>query len=74
VTRSYNLQTFGATDTVVVLFEKEDGELQYRAGDDDSGFNRNAHIKMKLIAGHHYVIRIRLYYKTQAGKTAVMIW
>lgn len=73
-TRYYNMRTFGTSDTVMVLFEDEDGELRYRTGDDDSGKDRNASIRVKLIKGHKYILRIRLYYAERSGETAVMIW
>jgi hypothetical protein len=73
-TRYYNFQTFGTSDSVMVLFEEENGELRYRIGDDDSGEDANASFRYKLIKGHHYVLRIRLYYSDRPGETAVMMW
>lgn len=73
-TKYYNIETFGDMDTVMVLFEEENGELEYRSGDDDSGEEYNAFIHFKLIKGHKYVIRIRLYYSFEAGQTAIMIY
>lgn len=73
-TRDYNIQTFGVSDTVMVLFEKDGGELRYLTGDDDSGTDRNAFINEKLFSGKSYVLRVRLYYADRAGETAVMMW
>ena len=73
-TRTYEMRTFGASDTVMVLFEEVQGELRYRAGDDDSGEDRNACIRARLYKGRKYVLRLRLYYATAAGDTAVMLW
>ncbi len=73
-TRNYTIKTFGEMDTVMVLFEEVDGKMRYRQGDDDSGEDFNAEIQMKLIAGHRYVIRIRMYFKFQSGSTAVMVY
>ncbi len=73
-TRYYNLSTFGSSDTLMVLFEDENGELRYREADDDSGTGYNAKIRIKLIKGHKYVLRIRLYYSNKFGETAVMMW
>jgi hypothetical protein len=73
-TRYYDIRTFGTSDTVMVLFEEEDGELQYRTADDDSGEDSNASIRTKLVKGHKYVLRIRLYYSERSGETAVMMW
>jgi hypothetical protein len=73
-TREYELATFGAGDTVMVLFEDIDGELRYVSGDDDSGEDRNSHLTAKLFQGRRYVLRLRLYYAWGTGQTAVMYW
>jgi hypothetical protein len=73
-TRKYSFGTFGASDTVIVLFEDVGGELRYVAGDDDSGEDRNALLEAKLFQGRHYVLRVRLYYSWASGETAVMYW
>jgi hypothetical protein len=73
-TRTYTIQTFGDADTVMVLFEDQNGDLRYVAGDDDSGKDRNASIRVRLYRGHQYVLRIRLYLNYSAGSTAVMVW
>lgn len=72
--RYYEMRTFGTSDTVVVLFEDDGGELRYLTGDDDSGEDRNAYIRRKLIKGRRYVLRVRLYYADRSGETAVMYW
>ncbi|MGN6257259.1 MAG: M12 family metallopeptidase [Solirubrobacterales bacterium] len=72
--RKYEIGTFGAADTVVVLFEKVAGKLRYVAGDDDSGEERNARIKSKLFQGRDYVLRVRVNWVGQAGQAAVMYW
>lgn len=72
--RSYEIRTLGQADTVVVLFEDVDGELKYRGGDDDSGEDRNAHLKLRMSRGKQYVLRVRLYYADHAGETAVLWW
>ncbi len=72
--RRYTVQTFGISDTVMVLFENIGGELRYLTGDDDSGTTNNAKINVKLFRGREYILRVRLYYSGGAGKTAVMMW
>ena len=72
--RNYELRTFGISDTVMVLFEDVGGELKYRGGDDDSGEDRNAYLKLRMSRGKKYVLRLRLYYADHAGETAVMWW
>lgn len=72
--RKYEIATFGAADTVIVLFERVGEELRYVAADDDGGEDRNAQLKLKLFAGREYVLRVRLYWAGQSGQTAVMYW
>lgn len=72
--RYYTLRTFGDMDTVMVLSEFRDGENVYLSGDDDSGEDRNSVIREKLFKGKKYIINIRLFYKTSAGDTCVMVY
>jgi hypothetical protein len=73
-TREYNIQTFGASDSVVVLFERTDGEPRYVDGDDDSGYDRNARVSAKLHRGREYILRVRLYYSDLGGQMAIFMW
>lgn len=73
-TRNYRIQTFGVSDSVMVLFEDIDGELRYVTGDDDSGWGYNANLRVKLYRGRRYVLRVRLYYSGGLGVTAVLMW
>jgi hypothetical protein len=73
-TRRYRIGTFGASDTVMVLFEEVDGELRYVAGDDDSGHDLNALLRLQLFRGRRYVLRVRLYHSWESNETAVMYW
>ena len=73
-TRTYEIGVFGASDTVVVLFEEVDGELRHVAGDDDGGEDRNARIKVQLFQDRRYVVRVRLYYAWASGQVAIMYW
>ena len=70
--RKYRIETKGASDTLLTLFEDIDGEARFLAGDDDSGEDRNASITYKLFKGRKYIVRVRLYYPGQSGKTSVM--
>jgi len=72
-TRDYTIQTFGQSDTVMVLFEDQNGDLKYVDGDDDSGTDLNATLKVRLYQGRRYVLRIRLYSNFSAGETSVML-
>ncbi|CAH2213850.1 M12 family metallopeptidase [Tepidibacter aestuarii] len=73
-TRKYNIATFGKSDSVIILLEKNDNGELYIAGDDDSGEDYNASMNLKLYRGKKYILRVRLYYRQRAGETAVMYW
>jgi hypothetical protein len=73
MSRKYVMQTFGTSDSVMVLFEKRNGELEYLAGDDDGGQDRNARIQFRLDRNKEYVLRLRLYFAEMAGEMAVMM-
>ena len=70
----FEFRTFGHADTVMVLFEEENGQLRYRTGDDDSGYDRNAAFGYRLVASRRYVLRVRLFWAAARGRTAVMMW
>lgn len=72
--RRYRIQTFGQSDTVMVLFEDDGGAPRYVDGDDDSGFDRNARLNARLYRDREYILRVRLYYSHMAGETAVLMW
>lgn len=73
-TRNYQIATFGEADTLVALYEDVAGELKFLAGDDDSGEERNAQLKLRLQRTRSYVLRVRMYFASFAGETAVMWW
>lgn len=72
--RTYTISTFGSSDMVMVLFEDEAGTLRYLGGDDDSGTGLNARLRLRLLAGRRYVVRLRLYWAGGSGKSAIMYW
>lgn len=69
--RKYTIQTKGASDTLLTLFEDINGEPRFLAGDDDSGEDRNASVAYKLFQGRSYIVRLRLYYPGLSGKTSL---
>lgn len=74
LTKYYNIQTSGKLDTVMVLSEKLAGnKLQYLSGDDNSGTDKNALIKIKLFRGKTYIIKVKVYYKVSKTKTSLLI-
>jgi hypothetical protein len=70
--RNYTIETKGASDTLLALFEDINGTPRLLAGDDDSGQDRNARIVYKLFQGRNYIARLRLYYPGKTGKTMLM--
>jgi hypothetical protein len=70
--RKYTIETKGAKDALLVLFEVIDGVPRFLAGDDDSGAERNAAITQKLFEGRNYIARLRVMYPGQSGKTSLM--
>ncbi len=72
--REYNIQTFGQSDTVIILFEIIDGEPRFVTGDDDSGFARNALLRARLHRNREYILRVRLYHSQLSGQSAVMMY
>src|SRR5262249_39063105 len=72
--RKYTIETKGASDALLVLFEDVDGVPRYLAGDDDSGEERNAKITYKLFEGRTYVARLRLFHPGPTGKTSLIYY
>jgi hypothetical protein len=69
--RKYQIETKGASDTLLLLFEDIDDKPRYLAGDDDSAEDRHAAIEYKLFAGRTYVARLRVYYPGISGITSL---
>lgn len=72
-TRRYTIQTVGRSDTLMVLFEDQNGDMRFLAGDDDSGTELNARIDVRLFQGRRYVLRVRLYSNQATGATSVIL-
>jgi hypothetical protein len=72
-TDDYTIQTIGNSDTLIVLFEDVNGELEVVAGDDDSGTSLNAKIAVRLLRGRKYILRVRLYLNWASGSSAVLL-
>lgn len=70
----YQMRTFGSSDAVMVLFEDDNGDYRYMAGDDDSADDRNAQLTARLVEGRRYILRIRVVWSGSVGRTAVMLW
>lgn len=73
-TRKYQFRTFGPSDTVIVLFEKDGKDLRYIQGEDDNGLDTNSLLEVKLLSGRKYVLRVRLSHAERPEETAIMMW
>jgi Astacin (Peptidase family M12A) len=73
-TRTYDIQTFGECDTLMLLYEQDDGDLHQLSADDDSGQDKNAAFNVKLIKDRKYVLRVRMNYTDRPGECGVMLW
>jgi hypothetical protein len=73
-TRRYKFETFGASYTVMVLFEEIDSQPCYIRGDDDNGEDVNAFFEEHLFAGRKYILRVRLYWQHKKGDFGIMMW
>ena len=58
----------------MVLFEDVGHDFIYVKGDDDSGFNRNAKFRVRLIKGRTYHLRVRFYLNDSGEHTSIMMW
>jgi len=72
--RPYEMRTFGSSDSVMVLFEEDGKKMRYVAGDDDSGTDKNAQLRVPLAKGRRYVLRVRVMYAASAENSAIMLW
>lgn len=70
----YDIQTFGNTDTVMVLVMKDGNRYRYVGGDDDSGYRYNAHLQRTLQKDREYVLRVRMLYAPGNARSHVMLW
>ena len=70
----YTIQTMGKLDTVMVLSEQLPAKkLLYLSGDDNSGTDKNALIRIKLFRGKTYTINLKVYFKKAGAKASLMI-
>ena len=75
LSRNYNCQVFGESDCIVTVFEElQDGSIEYRGGDDDSGEDRNALVSLRLLRGHRYIIRVMLNFDSSGGMASLMVY
>lgn len=73
-TRDYTIRTIGDSDTLLVLFRKDDNENVYMKGSDDGGLDENATIVTRLERGQSYILRVRVLSSYEGGSAAVIYW
>jgi hypothetical protein len=57
-----------------VVFEERDGKPRHLASRDDSGEESNATIKVKMVKGRHYVIRVRVHYVMSPDGVGLLVF
>lgn len=72
--RKYRMATFGESDSLLVLFEQINGDWRYLSADDDSGFNRNASLHLKLFKDRVYCLRVRSFFAHQHENVCLLLW
>ena len=72
-TREYQIQSLGTADCKIVIFEERDGEPRHLAAEDDSGEAANATIRVKMVDGRRYVIRVRIHYAAGSDDVGLVI-
>lgn len=72
-TRRYTVQTVGDVDTKLVVFEDRDGVPRYLQGDDDAGDDRNALIRVRMVRGRRYFIRVLLIHVHGSAAPGVLL-
>jgi hypothetical protein len=73
-TRDYTVQTMGASDCKVVVFEEREGKPRHLAAKDDSGEEANATMKVKMVKGRRYIIRVRVHYVMSPDGVALLVF
>jgi hypothetical protein len=72
-TRKYSFQTVGKLDTVMVVWELVKNKKEYLSGDDDSGTEKNAMIRLPLVKGREYLVNVRVLYNPEADGGSIIV-
>lgn len=64
----YTVEALGRGDTLLALFENNNGALWHVKSDDDSGEERNAKLQVNLQKGQQYVLRAKQIYNEDLSK------
>jgi hypothetical protein len=73
MTRYHRMETVGQSDSKMVLFEVREGKPRYLTADDDSGIDKNAQIRYRLVRGKRYLLRVRLHHSGGADGFGVLM-
>lgn len=72
-TRKYRIQTVGEADCLLVVFEVREGEPRHFIAQDDSGSDENLSIRVKMVKGRTYVLRVRVNFVNSAQGVGLLI-
>ena len=73
ISRKYTIQTFGEMDTVMVISEQVKKQAIHLAGDDDSGTDKNARIRLPLVKGRTYLINVRVLFSPAQNSGGIVV-
>jgi hypothetical protein len=72
-TRKYRIQTVGDGDCLLVVFEVRDGEPRHFVAQDDSGIDENLSIRVKMVKGRNYILRVRVNFTNSLQGVGLLI-
>jgi hypothetical protein len=72
-TRKYRIQTVGEADCLLVVFEVRDGEPRHFVAQDDSGADENLSMKVKMVKGRTYILRVRVNFVNSTQGVGLLI-
>ncbi|MEZ6023092.1 MAG: M12 family metallopeptidase [Hyphomonadaceae bacterium] len=72
-TRTYTIQTIGNLDTFFSVFEVALGQETFLDAADNSGEDINAAVRMPMVSGRTYIVRLRMHYAEAEGQSALVV-
>ncbi len=72
--RKYDLRLFGNADAILLVYQVDGDTEHYISGDDDTGKDSNAALNVRLDAGKHYLLRVKIHYSPESEPLSLMMW